>query len=79
MEDGEPLDLLDDVAHVDGGRRCTPFLDLVAESPQVVGRDLGQQPVLPNRQDVAIKDRLARVLSAIRASLNQRLPTAPKF
>ncbi len=66
MKDGEGIDLLDDVAHMDGRGRCASVLHLDALRPQIIGRDLREPPAFPDREDVAIEDRLAHGAGAIR-------------
>jgi len=59
VQDGEAVDLLDDVADVDGGRRRAPGFDLGAKLTKVVGRDFAKEPVFPDGQDIPVEDRLA--------------------
>jgi hypothetical protein len=66
VHDCEAKDLLDDVADVDGGRRCAPVLHLGAQCAQVIGHDLDEQAVLPRRNDIAVEDRSAHGAGAVR-------------
>lgn len=59
MEDGEGIDLLQDVPDVDGRSRRSPSLHLVAQGSQIIGADFDEKTVLERRQDVAIDDALA--------------------
>lgn len=81
VENGETVDLLDDVANMDGRRRRAAILHLVTERPHILGCDLvsirsfhvGRM----SRSKIVL--RIDRVLSPICASLSQRLPTSLKL
>src|SRR5260370_5014032 len=66
VQNGEAVNLFDNISHVDRCRRCAAFFHLKAEGAEIIGRDLREQPVLPDRDDIAIKDRTAHRASALR-------------
>jgi len=66
LEDGPGIDLLDDVADVDGRSGSTPLHDGLAMGAQVIRRDLGEQPVVPLRQDLPVEDGPPHVARAVR-------------
>src|SRR5579885_409030 len=59
VEDGEAVDLLDDVADVERRRRRAAVDDGTAMCPQVIRRDLREKPLAPGRQELALEDRPA--------------------
>jgi len=65
VSDGVDIDLLHDVPNLDRGGWRSTLLDLVAQSPQVFGLDLGQQAVLKDRQDVPVDNVLAHGAGAV--------------
>ncbi|MCY1360011.1 hypothetical protein D9M69_466180 [compost metagenome] len=56
MGDGVDVDLLHDVPDLHRGGWRPALLDLVAQDPEVLGLDFGQQAVLEDRQDVPVDD-----------------------
>src|SRR5581483_5138904 len=58
-EDGEAVDLLDDVADVERRRRRAAVDDGAAMCPQVIRRDLREKPLAPRRQKLTLEDRPA--------------------
>ncbi len=66
MQDGVGVNLFDDVAGVNGGGRGAALLHLRAELTQIIGRDFGQQAVLPERENIAVENRLAHRARAFR-------------
>jgi hypothetical protein len=56
---------LDDLAGDDGRGRRTAPLDLGAQGAQVLRPDLGHAPVLEDRTDAPVDDRLAHGLGAV--------------
>ena len=65
MENGEGVDLLQDIPHMDGCRRRAPFHDLGAVCAQVIRRDLGQQPIPPDGLEFALEDGAAHGARAV--------------
>src|SRR5262245_28879639 len=66
MEDCETIYLLNDIANMNGRRWRSAFLHFIAQRAEIVRRDLGQQAVLPNRQDIPVEDSLPHRPSAFR-------------
>jgi hypothetical protein len=66
VKNGERVNLLNDVADMDGGSGRTAILHFGAELAQIVGLNLSEKAILPDREDVAVKDRLAHRAGALR-------------
>jgi len=57
VRDGEPVNLLEDIAHMDCSRRRAAIDDLPAMRTQVVRRDLREEPIAPYRKQFPFEDR----------------------
>src|SRR5690606_2928823 len=73
--DGPPVDLVHDLARMDGGGRRAPLDDGVGQGPQVFVGDLGQLEVAELDLQVALIDRAPHVAGGI----GHRVASKPLF
>src|SRR5262249_31083262 len=52
VQNCKAVDLLDDIAHVNGSRRRASVLHLDAERAQIIGSDFSHQAIFPDRKNV---------------------------